>query len=196
MTTRDEIARIMKEEGKVRGATMQTDAEYVKRHYGAEGLEKVKKLQQEWGFPIDYDKLKALDWYPIGLRFVSMLGVKEALNLSDEDVRKMGSEAPKYSFVVKLLMKFFLSTEKTFRNAPIYWQKHWSRGKMELGEFNEKNKRMLIWLTDFNIHPIYCRFGEGYYETISRFSLPTAKCRETKCPTKGDDRHEYLITWE
>lgn len=196
MTNKQEIDQIMKTEGKVRGATLQTDAEYVKRHFGEGALANVKRQLADWGYPIDYENVQAMEWYPAGLRTVSLLAVQTVFNLTDEQMRAMGMEAPKYSFMVKLLMKFFLSLEQTFKNAPLYWKKHWTIGELELGKFDEKEKILVLQLKNFPAHPTVCKFEEGYFLSISSYAVKNARIKETKCMNRGDPYHEYVVTWD
>ncbi len=195
MGFKEDVEYLLREEGQTRGTTLQTDREFIKKYYGKEGLERVKLLLKDAGSPIEYEKINALEWHPIGLRFISLLAIKEAFNLDEQGIRKIGSEAPKTSFIAKLLMKTFFSIRKSFENAPIYWRKHWTRGELILKECDEEKRRIIIALKDFNIHPVYCKFGEGYYETISSYVVDNPLCREISCSFRGGETHNYEIIW-
>lgn len=196
MTTREEIQQLSQTAGQVRGATLQTDREYVKRHFGPDTLKKVEARLKDWGTPIDYEKIDAMTWYPAGLRPISLLAIKEVLGFNDEQIKAMGREAPKYSFLVKLLMKFFLSITQTFRNAPVYWKKHWTIGELELVSFDEKAKVMVLRLKGLKLHPIICKYEEGYFIGISSFVVKTTRIEESQCSFQGAPFHEYKIYWE
>jgi hypothetical protein len=196
MNTREEIDQLSKTAGQVRGATLQTDREYVKRHFGPDALKKVEARLKDWGIPIIYEKIDAMTWYPGGWRPISLLAIREVFGLNDEQIKAMGMEAPKYSFLVKLLMKFFLSLTQTFRNAPVYWRKHWTIGELELGEINEKEKVLVLHLKNHALHPILCKFEEGYFLGISSYVVKAKRIEETQCTFRGAPYHEYKIYWE
>ena len=99
----DEIMRGM--DGRVRGVVFQTDASYVQRTQGTEGLERVEARLRELGHPVDYRRAKAMDWYPLGLRVLSLLAVRDTFDLSKEGIWTMGDAAPKFSFIVKVMMR-------------------------------------------------------------------------------------------
>ncbi|MFH1684364.1 MAG: hypothetical protein ABIA67_05740 [Candidatus Margulisiibacteriota bacterium] len=187
------IENIMKTPGEVRGAVFQTDAEYVKRHFGIEKLQKAKKQLNEWGYPIEYETIKAMEWYPAGLRALSLLAIKEAFSLNDEQIKDMGNEAPKHSFVIKLVMKFFLSIEKIFEMAPDIWKRHWSAGTLETDKYDKKSKTLTLRIKDLSLHPVFCLYEAGYFLRIAQYAKKSATVQQTKCTFRGDPYHEYTI---
>ncbi|MFC1629987.1 hypothetical protein ACFL06_00430 [Patescibacteria group bacterium] len=189
----DNLANI---EGKVRGATFQTDAKYVLEKKGEEGLKKLEKKMKELGYKIDYRTAKATDWYPAGLRIISLLVIKDTFQMSDEDIREMGNTAPKFSFIVKFVLKIFSLLKKFVREIPIFWKEHFSIGEIEVAEFDEKKKRIVIYLKGVQFHPIFCLYLEGYCERIIQFVVKNPSCKETKCTFRGDPYHEYSFSWK
>lgn len=196
MSGREDIERIMQNEGQVKGTVFLSDARYVERHFGKAGLEKAQEKLRAWGHPIDYDKVKAMGWYPAGLRVLSLLAISEALSLNDEQVFAMGLEGPKHSFLIKLLLKLFVSVQKIFENAPMVWRRHWTTGSIELVEIDEAAGRIVVRLKDIKLHPLFCKYEEGYFTGIARLSQPNASARETKCMFRGDHYHEYVFHWK
>jgi len=195
MAIKEELDKIMSLEGKVRGVTFQTDAEYVKKHFGGEALTKAKEQLAAWGGPIEYEKIQAMGWYPVGLRILSLLAIQVVLNLDDEQIKAMGNEAPKHSFIIKLLAKFVLSIKQTFNKAPEMWKKHYSVGEIFIGEINEPEKYVFLQVRNFSPHPIYCKYLEGYFLRIAQYIIDNPKSEETKCVFKGAQYHEYKFTW-
>lgn len=197
MLTKEEVQKLFQIEGKVRGAVFQTDAEYIKNKHGEDGLNKVKYELKKLGYPIEYEKIKAMEWQPLGLRAISLLVFKNLFKWKDKDIKLMGNTAPKYSFIIKLLMKFFISVEEAFKNAPEYWEKHYDVGKLEIVELNEDEKYAILHIKDFKVHPVYCKYLEGYLQRIFKFILPNEKVivKENKCMFKGDDYHEFRGDW-
>ncbi|MDP3981957.1 MAG: hypothetical protein Q8P70_00155, partial [bacterium] len=86
--TQAEVDRLNSIEGRVRGTVFQTDAAYIKKIKGEEGLFLVEQKIQEWGCAISYSSIKASDWFPVGCRVLSILSAQEVFSWDEEDVRK------------------------------------------------------------------------------------------------------------
>lgn len=191
----EEAKKIMETKGQVKGAVFQTDAEYIKRKWGPEGLKKVEGKMRDMGYPIVYERAKAMEWYPLGLRLLSLLATKESFNLNDKDINHMGNTAPKLSFIIKLILKSFVSVEVAFARAPDMWTKHYSVGKLE-SEFHGKEKYGWIFLNEIELHPIFRRYLEGYFRRIAQFALgEDADCVTPDKPPSGDKQHVFKIIW-
>lgn len=191
----EELKKLMKIEGKVRGVVFQTDLKYVLEKGGEAGLKKLEKRLKDLGSPIDYRGAKVLDWYPIGQRIISLLTIKELFNLSDQKIREMGSLAPKFSFVVKFLFKVFHPIKKLVKEIPRFWKEHYTIGELEVTKFDEKKKEIIIHLRGIKLAPLFCCYLEGFFESVLRFIEIKARARETKCANKGDPYHEYYLNW-
>lgn len=196
MLSKDEIDRIMRTEGKVKGVVFQTDREYVKNHFGEEKLKLVEQKLAEWGQPLIYGKIQALEWLPAGLRALSLLAISETFGLNEDDIRRMGTQAPKFSFIIRTLLGFFLSLEKVVKSSPEIWQRHWTVGKIVIGGIDEKEKVTTLKIENLNLHPLFCKYEEGYFERIMQFVEPRAKVREVKCGFRGDAYHAYEVSWK
>ena len=72
----------------------------------------------------------------------------------------------------------------------------YSIGKLEVLEFNEDKKKILMSLKNFKIHPLVCLYLEGYFQGVAELALKDkVKCEEVKCVFRGDNFNEYLIQW-
>ncbi|MFQ6049758.1 MAG: hypothetical protein ACE5J0_01830 [Candidatus Paceibacterales bacterium] len=192
--TKETVRKLMEIEGEVRGAVLKLDGEYVLREKGKEGLKKLESELDKMGSPIEYEKIKVMDFYPIGLRIISLLAIKEIFGLSDERIKEMGAEAPKSSLIIKLFMKYFASPSLTVKQAPLMWEKHYTRGKLAVTEFDVKEKRATLRLENLDLHPILCQYLGGYFSTVVKMVLGVpVSVRETKCPFRGDKYHEYFL---
>lgn len=190
-----EVARLLNLEGQVKGVVFQTDGGYVEKKWGPTAVKLVEQTIREAGGDLEYAKVRALNWYPLGMRAVSLLGIKEQFGLSDEDIKVMGNTAPKFSFIVKLMMKFFLSPKTTIEHSPDFWNKHYLAGKMET-EYHGEEQCALVKLYDFNLHPVACKYLEGYFQRIMQYS--TGKpviSEEIECPYKGGTGHIFKLSW-
>lgn len=196
--TKEEIKKLMEIPGEVKGVVLQTDAEYVRQKKGEKGLLAVKKELEKIDCPIDYEKIRATSWYPLGLRPISLLVIKKVFNWGDKEIENMGNEAPKYSFLIKALLRFFLSFPRSYKEIPKYWEKHYIAGKLEGPGYDLKKKYYILRLKDFKIHPILCVYLRGYFVRVGQLVLKgnNFKGEETKCQFKGDPYHEFLITWK
>jgi len=191
-----ELENLMKIKGEVRGVVFQTDAKYVLEEEGEEGLKKLESRMENLGYKVDYGKMKATDWYIIGLRLISLLVIKDTFDWSDLRIREMGNTAPKFSFVVKFLFKIFSLLEKFVKQIPKFWKEHFTVGILEVITFDEKNKKLVIHLKNVKFHPLFCLYLEGYCERILQFVVNQPACKETKCVFKNDPYHEYTFTWQ
>jgi len=197
MVSKEELNKIYTLGGEVRGVTLQTDAKYILEKRGQEGLNEVEKRLKTLGFSIPYRTAKTLEWYPLGLRVISLLVIKDSFNFTDREIREMGKVAPKFSFVVKFLFKLFGTLKKLSKEVPKYWKEHYSIGSLETVKLDEKKKIIVIHLKEFKVHPILCIYLEGYFEGTFRFAKPGGVCQETKCAFKDNlPYHQYTFTWK
>jgi len=193
----EETSKLSKIPGEVRGQVFLTDLEYVREKKGENGVSALKQKIKEWEGLIKYEKIKTTEWYPIGLRAISLLAIKEVFSWNEDEITKMGNSAPKYSFIVKMLMKYFLSPERTFDESPKYWEKHYSIGKLEPYKYSLADKMYILRLHDFKIHPLICAYLKGYFVKIGQFTQKAKlSSEETKCVFKGDPYCEYILKWE
>lgn len=193
MINKEELNKLLEVKGEVKGVVFQTDADYILKKEGEAGLKKLEKRVKELGYPINYRKGKALDLHPLGLRVISLLLIKDTFGWDDQEIRKMGYNAPSVSFMVKLLMKFFVSFKKFMNEVPGYWARHYTVGVLELFSMNEETKETTVRLRDITLHPIFCFYLEGYFERMYEFVVGKGKgnCQETKCAFKGAPYHQY-----
>lgn len=193
--SKEEIDKIMKAPGEVKGAVFQTDAAYVREKKGEESLKLLAQKTKEWGHPIDYEKASAVAWHPVGLRVLSLLAMKEVFGWGDKEIRDLGDQAPKFSFIMKIMARYFLSKQRGFRESPRYWVMHYNIGSLEAVELNEDKGYAIIRVKDFKPHPILCTYLAGFFRRATQFVLKTEKAtiEETKCMFSSDPYHEFLI---
>jgi hypothetical protein len=197
ISLKEEAKRVMEiTKGKVRGAGIQTQIHYIRLKKGEKGVRMVEEKLKELGYPLEFKKVKNLEWYPTGLADLVIIVAKELFNWQDKDIFEMGNNAPKYSFIVRLLMKYFLSPQRSFKESPKYWRKHFTSGVLEAHQFNEKEKYLIIRLIH-QCHPVICIFYSGYFLRIAQYVIKSEKItiEESKCMSKGDPYHEFIIRW-
>lgn len=198
--TKQFIKNLLNIKGEVRGTTLKTDFQYILEKNGEGGIIKLEKRLKELGSPIDYKNIKAMSFYPLGLRMVSMLVIKEVFAFDEKKLEQMGKNAPKASLIIKLLLKYFVSPKKAImEQTPGGWRKHYTIGELESVEYNEQKKYWQVRLKNFKISPLFCCYYlKGYFcgviEMMAGVSGATGENK--KCIFKGDKHHEYLIKWQ
>jgi len=197
--TKEQAQKLMKIKGEVRGVTFKTDIEYILREKGEGGLKEVEQALEKLGVNLKYKDIKTMDFYPVGLRVLSLLVIKDVFNFSNDKIKEMGLFATKVSLIIKLFTRYFLSLQRVFfKEAPRIWKKHWTVGTLLPVELNEKEQYAIIRLKNFNLHPIYCHYLGGYFCGVLQLIIKSTQItsEETKCSFLGDEYHEYLIKWK
>ncbi len=195
---KETAAELMKIKGNVRGAVFETFGIYIKNRKGEAGLRKVEEKIKELGYDLNFGDISPMKMYPDALESIVLLTVKEIFNWTDDDITEIGKTTPKYSFIVKLFVRYFISPQKGYEAVPKYWDKHFDFGKLEAPEYNEKEKYCVIKLKEFKIHPIFCVFFTGYIETFAGMIVrgENLRAKEVKCAHRGDPYHEWIIKWD
>jgi hypothetical protein len=190
--------KLMKMEGGCAGAIFQTDVQYIQRVEGEGGLKAVETEIENIGYHIDYNNIKLMVMYPIGLRALSLLVAEEVFDWDDARIMDMGRCAPKHSFMTKLVSRFFSSMKNFAKTAPEYWRKQWNIGSLECVELDKNKRHAILHLSNFEVDPILCKYISGYllgsFEILG--AVKNAKVEEVKCIHKGDDCHELIIRWD
>jgi len=197
--TKDIAKKLIEIKGEVRGAVFEIDREYVLKEKGKEGLKKVEEELEKIGYPIKYREIKTFNYYPVGLRILSLLAIKSVFNFDDEKIKEMGSFGTKISIIVKFFIKYVFSPKKAFdAQTSRLWREHWTVGDLIPVELNEEKKYAILRLQNFSLHPIYCTYLKGYFPGPFQLMIKNSKmtCEETKCVFRGDEYHEYLIKWQ
>jgi len=190
--------KLMEIKGQIRGVSLTGDADFILKKENKEGLKKVESKLKELGFLIEYDKIKTLNFYPGGLKALSLLAIKDVFGYSDKEIEEIGRMSSKLSLIIRLFIKYFSSPSNFFfKEAPKIWKKYWTVGEFIPIEFNEKEKFAIVRVEGLNLHPIYCVFLRGFFPALTQLILgnESITCQETKCCFKGDNFHEFLLKW-
>ncbi len=193
----EEVDAMMSSYGEARGAVFKTDENYILKKGGAEKLRDVENELTGMGYPFLYKDVKNMDYYPWGMRVLSLLAISIVFNMDKNAIGKMGMVAPKKSFIVRFFMKNFFTIESAFEKASELWRKHHTIGRIEVVEANKKEKKVIVRLYNLHFHPIFCDYLCGYFSAIGKIvEGVNVNCRETNCFFKGESAfHEFLLTW-
>jgi len=188
---------LMEIKGEARGVTLKTDWDFIFQRKGIEGLEKLNAKMAEVGFPLSHKEIKTMNFYPIGMDAVSMLAIRDVFGFGEKEFIELGASAPKFSIFLKVLLRYFASPEQALKEAPKMWKKHYTIGELKVVGFDEKDKKVGIRIENFKVHPIYCCTIKGYFTRVLEMIVKSdAKCEEIKCQFRGDEYHEFLLSWE
>lgn len=191
--------RLSKTGWKVRGSGLKAISFYVRQKEKEETVLKIEERLALYGYPIKLKTLRPLQWYPIALSAALLFSVSEVLSWGEKEMREMGQAEPKVAFLISYLSKYLISPRRAYRAAAIFWRKTYNFGELETPEFNEKERYGILRIKNFDLHPFFCRYLEGYIETGSRLVIRGANnvwCREEKCTFRGDLFHEFITRWE
>lgn len=193
-----EIAeRLLKIEGECRGMSLKDDAEFVLKKEGREGLKRLEQELEKIGYPIKYEKIRRVDFYPLSWRVISLLAIKKVFGWEDKVFREFGGFTVSLPLIVKIYLIFFHSIESLVKKAPKMWHEYYTKGELTIPDYSVEKKYAIVEIRDFEILPIFCLTMEGYLESIVKtvVRVKKVKCQETKCTFKGDKYHEFLIKW-
>ena len=196
--SKKEYQELLNLEGMAKGVLFRTDTDYVRRKEGEKGVKILQEKLKELDSSFDINNIKDLQWYPLGWIIVEGFLILKTFNWPKSEIEERGRLAPKYSFIIKTLARYFLSPKKIFEATPKFWEKHITVGRAESTEFNEKEKYLIIQIKDFKGHWMICDYLKGYLQTLYEFGFRGKKVRaeETKCVARGDSCHEFKISWE
>ncbi len=189
---------MMKNPTKVLGVVFKTHVSCLKKMEGKGAPQKVEEKMAEIGYPIKFKETQTFKYYPVGLADLVIIVAKEIFQWQKEDIFKMGEMSPQYSFIAKIIMKYFLSLKQCFKSAPVYWRKHFTKGTVEPYLLDKEHKKVILRLKATVTRPEICAFYAGYFLRIAKFVILSKKAtiKETKCTFRGDPFHEFTITWE
>ena len=82
----EEANKLMKIKGMARGETLRTHAVYIYSKMGERGIKSVEEKMEELGYPIKFQEVKPLEWYPEALGILIILVAKEIFHWENEDI--------------------------------------------------------------------------------------------------------------
>lgn len=194
--SREEVDELIRIKGEVRGVAMKGDLTFLLQKKGKEALKMFEEETAKLGYPIKYNDLNMLSFYPIGLKGISLLVLKRVFDFDNKDFQEMGEFGAKLHTVIRIFMKYIFSPRIFSQQTQRMWNFYYSIGKCE-GDLNEKDRLLALRVYDFPYFPEHCQVLIGYFSAIFRMVVKNeVTCRETKCNFRGDDYHEFILKWE
>ncbi len=193
--TKEMADEVMKTEGNAKGVVFKIDRKNIIKLGEEEALKKVEERLKELGYPLKYEEIISSEDYKMGYRYLSLLMMKEVLELSDNDIKELGERSVKVSFFIKLFASLFADVETLLNNVDKFWKKHYDKGSLKVDDFDEDKGATLI-VKDINLHPVYLKYLEGYSINVVKLVMPDKKvrCRQVKSEKKNE--YKLRIEWE
>ncbi len=178
-----------------RVATFLPNLDYIRLKRGEYGEKLVINELLKRGYNYDFRHMDKMAWVPIKVRKEFMQILNEELGWGNDKIYDMGYFAPQKSPIMKFFFGLFLSVNTAFSNAPKMWEKHYNIGRLEVPEMG-KNRAIMV-LKNVDIHPLYCEYLRGYFAGTTELvrGVKSAHVEENKCTFRGDEHHEYVVTW-
>ncbi len=195
--TKEEIEKLVNMKGEIRGIALRNDFDYILKKFGKEKIEEIEKKMEEFGYPIRYREIKALNFYPIGIDNLLLTCLEKFLGFKDKDFFEMGEFHTKSSLLTRLFMRYFGSIKGIVNGAAKMWRRYFSIGDIKVIEYNEKDKYAVLRLENFLNLPMQCHSLRGSFVGLLKIvTKGEVVCKETKCIHKGDKYHEFVLRWK
>lgn len=196
LISEEKTKEFMKIEGEVRGTTLKAYGEYIFKEEGESGLKKLEDAIAGLGYPIKYQEMQAMEFFPIGYQAITIEVIKSLFNYSPDKFQEFGRFSAKFSLIIRLFMKYFVSPKEFMRRAPTIWKKSYTVGNLEIVEFDQEKKRAVARVKTFKLHPLQCHILKGFFSSVLGMMLAAKlTADETKCVYQGDEYHEFLLKW-
>ncbi len=194
--TKEIAQKMMEIKGRVRGVAIKGDLEFILEKEGEKGLKKLEEEIARVGYPIRYNQLKPMNFYPIGMKGITLLAIKNLFNFDNKKFQEMGRFGSKLHPVIRVFMKYFVSPEMFVSQAPRMWRSYYTIGECKVVEFNKEKRYVILRIDNFSYFPDHCQVLIGYFSNIFQMVInKEVTCEETKCVFKGDEYHEFLLKW-
>jgi len=190
-----EADKLMQIKGNTKGSEFETLATYILQKYGKKELGLLEKKMEELGYPLHFDEINLMEWYPESLNVLAIIVAKHLFGW--DDLFEFGYVSPKFSVGIRLFMRLS-SLERILKETSRTWRKFLDVGTLELVEYNEKEKYTVVRLKDYKLHPDMCRYYAGFFLSMVKYTQKgkNMTIEETKCIYKGAPYHEYVTRWQ
>ena len=193
-----EVADLKDLKGHDRGAALKFLVDYINRKYGDNAADQVINELKKFGFQIpDADKLNNMSWIPVNIPPLFTLSAAKLFNWENKDVFELGKNMATLNFATRILVRYFISPEKTLTLAAKNWQKYIDIGQATITSYDKIKKEIIVKLEGYKTHPIICLHFQALFAQVIRTAIGCEKVnfRETKCMFSGDPYHEFVFNW-
>ena len=195
--SKKELEELKKIKGEVRGIVIRTYGEFILKEEGEEGLKKLEEEMARTGYPIKYKKIKVTSFFPLALQAINLTIIKKLFGYDEKKFQEMGRfESKADTMIIRFFMKYFVSLEIATKAVSKMWKTYFTVGDIKTVEFDKEKKYIILRLENFYHTPIICENLKGYFQGLTKMIVKEeTTCKETKCIHRGDNYHEFLLTW-
>ncbi len=195
--TEEELVELRKIEGEITGDCIMLDFDFILEQKGEKELKKIEDAMAEAGYTVNHKNIKRTALYPVGALVALDIAVSKIFNYKEKDFEKMGrTEAKISSMLIRAFMRYFVSIDMAARNAQRMWEAHYKFGNLKITEYDKKKRYAIVRIENFRTHPFLCYVFKGYIAAILEMIIgKDPVCRETKCIHRGDEYHEFILSW-
>jgi len=193
--SKEEINRLLKIKGKVRGIVIKNLQGFLIKEEGQGGLKKLEDTMEKLGHPME-SNIKSMGFYSLGQEALLLVIIKKLFGYNDKKFQELGAFESKRATIIETLIKYFISPRKVVKEASRFWRKYYTVGDLEVTDFNKKEKSLIVRIKNFNYIKEGCQIFVGFFPNVVRLVFGSkASCEEIKCTYKGDEAHEFLLKW-
>lgn len=194
----DEAAAMMRTKGEVRGAALIPNLAYIREHEGEEGIRKLEKKMEEMGYPFSLDAIENASYYPLGYGILLIELISRLFGYGEERMEEMGRYGVRTSRVLRLFTRYLLAPRATLAQASRIWERHFTRGSLEILDLDEKRKKARVRVSDFPMPTrAWCANFQGYLAGVWVLvsGVQARSVREKKGEGAEHGVHEFEIIW-
>jgi hypothetical protein len=162
-----DLKRVIEEmkniKGMERGADIHYLINYTKTKEGLNGFQRLLNELEKNGYYLPNSKnIKNDDWISSSIPTIYMVAMAKVFFWTTKDIEEMGENEVTFSpFLIKVFIKYIGSLKQVAEGSAKQWREHFDFGRLELIDFDEKNKKITMRLYDFILHPVVCYFHAG-----------------------------------
>jgi len=193
-----EIKELKKYSDRQRGEHIKYYVNYIRENYGEKGLKKVKDTLKEMGVEIgNVEELSDTKWVSRTIPHAFFVASVRIFDWSEKEIFELGKKIAIQSTIIKIFIKYFPSIKNTLEQGVKGWNHNFTRGKLELKEFNKKERKGKLVLKDFPTNSLACIHYQGFFARILELMTGSdnVKIKETKCMSNGAPYHEFPFEW-
>ncbi len=182
----------------LKGAAWKPIVKFVKVTFGEDPLSKVLESVSPECRTIASETILVNSWYDMSLIEEFISAADRLLGTGDLTIaRKMGQYSAEFG--IKTVYKIFMkvgSPEFVIKKAPVIWKRYYSRGDLNLVEFEKGH--VILRLTDMGqISKVTCVRVTGWMETTLRMSgAKDSVVEHISCKIRGDSHEEWEGRWQ
>jgi hypothetical protein len=120
------------------------------------------------------------------------------LGWKQEDIYNLANSVLKLSFLLRLIVKQFVSLRHIFEESAKYWERHLDFGSLVPQEIDEEKKYIIFYIEGYNFHPISNVYHTGYFDAVMKLSVrgEGVAVKVVKSVYDGERHTEILGQWK